>query len=57
MRAGASESDAYLAEWRTSDPVEREGEPEDVAARLVDELEKAYPPERLEKLVQNSGRE
>jgi hypothetical protein len=57
MRAGASESDAYLAEWRTSDPVERDGEPEDVAAQLVDELEQAYPAERIEKLVQNAGRE
>ena len=57
MRSGASETDAYLAEWRTSEPADREGEPEEVATALVAELEDAYPDERLRTLVMNSGRE
>src|SRR5437867_11113055 len=56
MRSGASETDAYLAEWRTSDPTEREGEPDDVAAALVAELEAAYPSDRLRRLALNGGR-
>lgn len=57
MRAGASATDDYLAEWRTSDPTDRPGAPEAVATTLVSELETAYPTERLMKLVEGGGRE
>ncbi len=57
MRAGASATDNYLAEWRTSDPADRPGAPESIADALVSELETAYPPERLMKLVERGGRE
>jgi Virulence factor len=57
MRSGASETDAYLAEWRTSEPADREGEPEEVATVLAAELEGAYPDERLRTLIMNAGRE
>ncbi|HLB65879.1 MAG TPA: virulence factor [Anaerolineales bacterium] len=57
MRAGKTGSDAYLEEWRTSQSVEREGEPEAAAAELAQEIEKAYPPERLQKLAANGGME
>lgn len=57
MRAGKTESDAYLAEWRSSDWQERDGEPEAVADALIAELEAAYPPQRLRQLIQNGGRE
>jgi hypothetical protein len=56
MRAGASGTDAYLAEWRTSEPIERDGEPDAVALALVAELEATYPPERLRTLASNGGR-
>ncbi len=56
MRSGASETDAYLAEWRTSEPRERTGDPEAVAEALVAELEAAYPPERLRALAEKGGR-
>lgn len=57
MRSGAADADSYLAGWRTSDRLAREGEPEALAAALVLELEAAYPPERLSALAANGGRE
>jgi hypothetical protein len=57
MRAGLFNTDDYLAEWRTSDPQEREGEPEAVAAAVAAELEAAYPDSRLETLALNGGHE
>jgi len=57
MRAGLFNTDDYLAEWRTSEAAEREGEPEAVAEAVVAELEAAYPDERLEQLTQNGGKE
>lgn len=57
MRAGLIGTDDYLAEWRTSEAVEREGAPDVVAQSAVAELESAYNDERLRALVANSGRE
>lgn len=57
MRTGASAADDYLAEWRTSEATDRPGAPEAIADAVVGELESAYPPERLRKLVERGGRE
>jgi hypothetical protein len=57
MRAGKTGTDGYLEEWRTSEPIEREGEPEAAAANLAAEIEKDYPPARLQKLAANGGLE
>ncbi|KAA3658517.1 MAG: hypothetical protein DWQ04_24825 [Chloroflexi bacterium] len=57
MRAGKTESDHYLAEWRNGDWLEREGELDEVAEALIAELEAAYPPERLRSLIQQHGLE
>ncbi len=57
MRAGKTESDAYLAEWRNSGWQERDGNPETVVDILVAELEATYPPPRLRQLIQNGGLE
>lgn len=57
MRAGMFNTDDYLSEWRNSEAVEREGEPEAVAEAVIAELEAAYPDDRLEQLVQNGGKE
>lgn len=57
MRAGMIGTDDYLAEWRTADPVEKDGDPESVAAAVVAELEAAYPDDRLRLLTENWGRE
>ena len=57
MRAGLTESTAYLAQWRMSDWQEREGEPAAVAEALAAELEAAYPPQRLRRLIDQLGLE
>jgi hypothetical protein len=57
MRAGITESDDYLAQWRNGEWQERDGNPEDVADALVADLETSYPPERLRKLVKQHGLE
>ena len=57
MRAGATGTDEYLAEWRNSEPVERAAEPEAAADTLVAELEAAYTAERLRVLIAAAGRE
>ncbi|MCP4425695.1 MAG: hypothetical protein GY803_14460 [Chloroflexi bacterium] len=57
MRAGKTESDAYLAEWRSSDWQERDGDPDAVVETLIAKLEAAYPPHRLKQLIQNGGQE
>ena len=59
MRAGKTESDAYLAEWRNSGWQERDGDPEAdmvaIADALIAELEATYPAGRLKQLIQNGG--
>jgi len=57
MRAGLTESGAYLAEWRKSDWVAREGELAVVADDVTAELEANYPAERLRQLVAQFGLE
>src|SRR5260370_40905321 len=57
MRAGLTQSDDYLAEWRTSEAENRVGDPEAIVAALVAGLEATYSPERLEALVQQERRE
>ncbi len=55
MRAGLVGTDEYLAEWRNSEPQEREGEAEAVAAAVAAELEAAYTDERLNGLAANKA--
>ena len=57
MRAGLSGTDAYLAEWRTSEGEERPGAPQAAAESMAGEVEKAYTGARLAALVANDGRE
>ncbi len=57
MRAGASATDAYLADWRRADPLpcgdDLEAEAEAAAARIEAEYDNA----RLARLSANEGRE
>lgn len=55
MKGNARDSDAYLAGWRRSDPRRVAGDPADAARATADEIEIAYPPERLRHLVSNGG--
>jgi hypothetical protein len=59
VHARATSADAYMEEWRATDWQDAEqdtaGDREKLADRLADELDEAYPPERLEALKENKG--
>jgi hypothetical protein len=57
MRAGLTGTDAYLAEWRRGAPEACGDELEAEAAAAAAALEAAYPPERLQELVEAGGRD
>ena len=57
MRVGASESEAYLAEWRKGDPVPVSDDLETEADRALAEIEATYDRERLVALVKAEGRD
>jgi hypothetical protein len=57
MRSGASETDAYLAEWRKADPVPVSDDLEAEADKAVATLEASYDRERLVALAKSGGKE
>lgn len=57
MHAGLTGSDAYMAEWRRSDPEPCGDELEAEAEAAATALDTAYPAERLRALVAHDGRE
>jgi hypothetical protein len=57
MRAGASDSDAYLAEWRRGDPTPCGDDLEAEATAAAARLEAEYDPRRLAELASREGRE
>lgn len=57
MRAGARDSDAYLADWRRADPVDCGDDLAAEADAAVAELLAAYDEARLAALVRAGGRE
>ena len=57
MRAGLTETDEYLAEWRASEWEERPGTPKQIADERAAEIEAEYSAARLRSLVDNGGRE
>lgn len=57
MRSGAAETDAYLAEWRKSEPVTVSDELEEEAAKAADDLDSRYDRERLVALAKAGGKE
>ncbi len=56
MRAGASETDAYLADWRRADPIDCGDDLEAEAQAAADRLEAEYDNQRLATLAANEGR-
>jgi gamma-glutamyl:cysteine ligase YbdK (ATP-grasp superfamily) len=56
MRAGLTGTDAYLEQWRRSDPVPCGDDLEAEAQAAADALEAEYTPERVRALVANGGR-
>ncbi len=55
MRAGITEFDDYLAEWRSTEWQPIEGEPQQFVDTLVEQLETEFPPKRLRTLSKNHG--
>ncbi|PPB80024.1 cvfA/B/C family virulence factor [Albidovulum inexpectatum] len=55
MKIGASETDAYLAEWRKVGPVTIEGEDEAVAEAEAARIDREYDTARLRALIENDG--
>jgi hypothetical protein len=56
MRGDASDTDAYLADWRRAQPVEVGDDLAAEADRAKAELESSYTRERLKALIANGGR-
>jgi hypothetical protein len=56
MKIGASDTDAYLAEWRKAAPYQVEGDPADVAESEAARLDAEYDQERIKQLIANEGR-
>jgi len=57
MHGGAKSEDAYLAEWRKSDPVECGDDLEAEASAAAARLEAEYDTHRLAVLAKHNGRE
>src|SRR4030065_712807 len=55
MGAGLSGTDAYLAEWHTSEGEDRPGDPQAAAESMAGELEAAYPAAPLAGLGRGGG--
>lgn len=57
MRAGARDTDAYLAEWRRGAPGPCADDLEAAAAEAASRLEAEYDPARVARLIAAGGRE
>ncbi|MEX5729200.1 hypothetical protein Ga0609869_002553 [Rhodovulum iodosum] len=55
MKAGARDSDAYLADWRRADPYPAEGTDDAVAEAEAARLEAGYDEARLRALIDTCG--
>jgi hypothetical protein len=55
MKVGASDTDAYLSEWRKAPAYNVEGAAEDVAKSEAERIEKEFDTERLKQLVAHDG--
>ena len=55
MKVGASDTDAYLAEWRKGKPYPVEGEPAAIVEQEVARLEAEFDQERIKALIANEG--
>ena len=55
MKTGAAGDDAYLAEWRKSNPIEVEGDAEKVAKSEAERINAEYDQEKIKSLIANDG--
>ncbi len=57
MKAGARDTDSYLAEWRRAAPFAVKGDAHDIATAQAARIEAEYDDARLKALIDNEGRE
>ena len=55
MKIGASDTDAYLAEWRKAAPYPVEGDPAEIVEAEATRIEAEYDQERIKTLIANEG--
>jgi len=55
MKVGARDADAYLAEWRRGEPLQVEGDLEEMAEAEATRLETEFDVERIKVLIANDG--
>jgi hypothetical protein len=55
MKVGASDADAYMAEWRRGEPVAVEGDLEEIAAAEAARIETQYDNDLIKVLIANNG--
>ena len=55
MKIGASDTDAYLAEWRKAAPYPVEGDAADVVVAEAARIDTDYTKDRLKALIDNDG--
>jgi len=55
MKIGASDTDAYLAEWRKAKPYSVDGDAADVAEAEAARLDAEYDQARIKALIENEG--
>jgi len=56
MKTGASDTDAYLAEWRKAAPYEVDGDPSAIAESEAARIDAEYDQDRIKQLIANDGR-
>jgi len=56
MKTGASDTDAYLAEWRKAAPYEVDGDPSEIAESEAARIDAEYDQDRIKQLIANDGR-
>ena len=55
MKAGAQDTDAYLAEWRKAAPYEMEGDAQEIATSEAARIDREYDLDRIKALIENDG--
>ncbi len=56
MRSGSTDTDAYLADWRRSDPVVVSDDMAAEVEKAKSELETSYTQEKIKALIANGGK-
>ena len=55
MKSGDTDTDEYLEQWKPSEWMDIEGEPNAFLDQLVEKIESEYPRQRLAKMAKNGG--